>query len=92
MLGVDTKPSDLWPTFDVSGVDASIPMVPFSYSFLTGGLDGVTIAALVSIGTATVKRAAHRRHNLFVARHGWRSNSPVVARSCARMPSMISSI
>jgi predicted dienelactone hydrolase len=52
LLGADVQPGDLWPAFDVSGVDAIVPISAFGMPFADGSLDNITIPALVIVGSA----------------------------------------
>ena len=50
MRGITTPSCELWPPFDVAGVDAIVPLSPLS-SFGPGSFDQVTIPALLMVGT-----------------------------------------
>ena len=52
LLGADVQPGDLWPAFDISGVDAIVALAAFGMPFADGSLDNVTVPALVIVGTA----------------------------------------
>ncbi len=52
LLGADIQPGDLWPAFDVSGVDAIVPLAAFGMGFGEESLKSITIPALVIVGSA----------------------------------------
>ncbi len=50
-LGFKTGTEELWPTFDVKGVDAIVPLAPLGMVFTSGGAKSVTVPTLLMAGT-----------------------------------------
>jgi predicted dienelactone hydrolase len=50
LRGLTLKPGELWPPFDVTGVDAIVPIAP-PWFFAPDSFEQVTVPALVIVGT-----------------------------------------
>ncbi len=50
-LGVNVGPEELWPAFDVKGVDAIVPLAPWAIFFTSGGAKPITVPTLMMAGS-----------------------------------------
>lgn len=50
-LGVKVGPGELWPGFNVKGVDAIVPLAPFAIVFASGGAKPITVPTLLMAGS-----------------------------------------
>jgi predicted dienelactone hydrolase len=50
-LGVKVGTGELWPAFDVKGVDAIVPLAPFGIIFTSGGAKSITVPTLLMAGS-----------------------------------------
>ena len=54
LRGMEAQPDGTWPAFDVTGVDAIIPLAAFAQPFIAEGLSRVTVPALFIVGDLDV--------------------------------------